>query len=222
MISTINLKRRNLLQENILKLNELLLPAFEFKEIRKADQPYDYLISLILNKLYSFNVTLENNLLCNDIHQSVAAYRYMYELYIKVLCIFSETGSSLKLKDFYSNKRTTIQDWLDEIDTEMLPLKFLDTHKEHYARLSRIAHPNIDSLNMHYGKSNDQIFNFLVPNIKLTLWLQVNILILFTKKAAVDSFKKLDVIELNQILSNIDDKKARNIRSRANTTRRRM
>lgn len=206
MISTVNLKRRNLLQQNILKLNELILPGFEFKEVRKAEKPYDYLISLILNKLHSLNVTLENNLLCNDIHQSVTTYRYMYELYIKVLCIFSEKGSSLKLEDFYSNKRATIQDWLDEIDTEMLPPKFLDTHKEHYARLSRIAHPNIDSLNMHYRKPYDQIFDFMVPNIKLTLWLQVNILILFTKKATVDSFKKLDVIELNQVLSNIDDK----------------
>ena len=207
MISTTNLTTRNLLQQNILKLNETILPGFKFKEIKKEDTPYDYLISLILNKLYTLNVTLENNLLCNDVHQSVVVYRYMYELYIKILCIFSEKDSSVKLSDFYLNKRTTIQDWLNGVHEKLLPPKFSDTHKDHYARLSRIAHPNIDSLNMHYGKSNDQIFDFMVPNLKLTLWLQVNMLILFTNKATIDSFKKLDIVELNKILSNIGDRK---------------
>lgn len=206
MISNKSLVTRSLLQQNILKLNRVILPGFDFKEIKKEDKPYDYLISLVLNKLYSLNVTLENNLLCNDVHQSVTAYRYMYELYIKMLSIFSETNTKKRIEDFYTNKDVKIKTWLDGISVELMPPNFFNKHKDHYVQMSRFAHPNIDSLNMHYGKTDDQIFDFIVLNIKLTIWLQVNLLILFTQKATTSSFKMLDTPELNLILSRLDDR----------------
>ena len=74
----------------------------------------------------------------------------------------------------------------------LLKQKFKESHKEKYKTMSRFAHPNIESLNMHLGKTSDQQFEFLTPTINLILWHSVAIIKLFADFKLLDLDKNID------------------------------
>lgn len=80
---------RNSLQNKILLFNITIEPGFYFNPITKKENPKEYFVAAVLHKIYSINISIENCLLANDIFLSVYIYRYVYELYIKTLYIFS-------------------------------------------------------------------------------------------------------------------------------------
>ena len=84
------------------------------------------------------------------------------------------------MDNFFKNNDLKITEYQDGIKNDFIPPKFKESHKEKYKMMSRFAHPNIESLNMHLGKTSDQQFGFLVPTINLILWHSVAIIKLFT------------------------------------------
>ena len=58
--------------------------------------------------------------------------------------------------------------------------------------MSRFAYPNIESLNMHLGKTADQQFKFLAPTIDLILWHNVAIIKLFSDLKLLNLDKNID------------------------------
>ena len=56
-----------------------------------------------------------------------------------------------------------------------LPPGFKENHQNRYYLLSGLVHPNYDSFKLCLNKTDDQQFEFLEPNIHLTLWYCIEI-----------------------------------------------
>lgn len=194
-----NIPSRHLLYEKVTSFNKIIKSGFGFGVISKKDTPKEYFTGAVLNKLYSTNISLENILLTNDVFLSNYLNRYIYELYIKVFYIFSGQSNEeimTRLNDFFENRDLKITEYQAGIDDNLLPPELKHKHRERYKTLSRIAHPNIESLNVHLDKTPDQQFDFLVPTINLILWHSIEIVRLFANLKLLNIDNKIDIEEL--------------------------
>lgn len=194
-----NILLKNSLQNKIVRLNEIIKPGFNFGTVTRIDNPREYFASSILNKLYSLNISMENSLLTNDIFLSIYLYRYVYELYIKVFYIFSgssETQILSRLDEFFNNKKWILKDILNEINDNFLPPKFKEGHEEKYKSICRFVHPNHESFKLHLNRTDDQQFEFLVPNINLAMWHNVGIVKLFSDAKILNFDKNINQQDL--------------------------
>lgn len=193
--SSDNLMLRQSLHDKIISFGEIIKPGFNFGTVTKGDNLKEYFAAAVLNKLYSLNISTENVLLANDVFLAQYLYRYIYELYTKVFYIFSgSSGEEVlsRLDNFFKNNDLKITEYQDGIKSDLIPPKFKESHKEKYKTMSRFAHPNIESLNMHLGKTSDQQFVFLVPTIDLILWHSVAIIKLLADLKLLDLDKNID------------------------------
>jgi len=206
-----NILLRDALQDKIIFLNRIIKPGFNFGTVSKKNNPKEYFVAVALNKIYSVNVSIENVLLANDVFLSVYLYRYAYELYIKILYIFSGLSDQeilFRLNNFFENKDLKIKEYLKKINNDFvsMPPNFKNNHFKKYRKMSQIIHPNIDSINIHLHTTPDEQFEFLVSAIKLTLWHIIEIILLFLKIKALDLDKNINQKQLillqNQILHN--------------------
>lgn len=194
-LNNININLRNSLQNKIISFGKVIEPGFDFGTVTKERNPKEYFVAAVLKKLYSLNISTGNILLANDVFLSIYLYRYIYELYTKVFYIFS--GSSDKeivsrLNEFFNNNVLKIAEYQDGIREKFNPKDFKESHKEKYKMMSRFAHPNIESLNMHLGKTSDQQFELLEPTINLILWHSVAIIKLFADFKLLGIDKSID------------------------------
>jgi len=183
------------LQNKITSFGEIIKPGFNFGTVTKGNNPKEYFAAAVLNKLYSLNISTENVLLTNDVFLSQYLYRYIYELYTKVFYIFSGSSDEetiSRLHNFFNNNDLKITEYQNGIKNDLIPPKFKESHKEKYKTMSRFAHPNVESLNMHLGKTSDQQFGFLVPTINLILWHSIAIIKLFADFKLLGLDKSID------------------------------
>lgn len=85
-----------------------------------------------------------------------------------------------------------VADYLKEIDNNFLPSNFMVDHNGKYMTMSRIAHPNIESLNIHIEKTPDQQFDFLIPTINLSLWHNIEMIKLFSNLKLLELDSKIN------------------------------
>lgn len=194
-----NILLKNSLQNKIVSLNKIIKPGFKFGTVTRKDNPKEYFASSILNKIYSLNVSMENSLLTNDVFLSIYLFRYVYELYIKVFYIFSGSSEEkilFRLNEFFDNKNWNFKKIKDEINDNFLPPKFKESHEEKYKSICRFVHPNHESFKLHLNRTDDQQFEFLVPNINLTIWHSVAIIKLFSDTKILGFDKNINQIDL--------------------------
>lgn len=172
-----------LLQGKVSSINKLIKPIFNFEKIDKNINPKEYFAMIILNKIYSLNISLENIILTNDVFLCNYFYRYIYELYIKVLFIFSVSSEEeiiTRVNKFFIDNIPSIFDCQKMINNQLIPPQFKEKHKERYKILSNIAHPNIESINIHLNINSDQQFKFLEPTANLSIWHIIEIINFFS------------------------------------------
>ncbi|MFA6393619.1 MAG: hypothetical protein WCW25_01990 [Patescibacteria group bacterium] len=204
LLKTENAIMREALLYKIVSLNEIIKPGFNFGSVTKKDNLKEYFAGLILSKIYSLVVSMNNSIFANDVFISIYLYRYIYELSIKVFYIFSgspEDQILSRLNEFFDNKKWNLAEIKDAIDINLSSPELFRNHKKSYESICKFVHPNIDSLNLHLNRTDDQQFEFICPNINLTIWYIVEIMRLFM------NFK---ILNLN---TNIDQKKLRFLQS---------
>ena len=197
---SLNLKNslvKRLLQNKIVSLNEIIKLGFSFGLVTRKDNPKEYFVGLVLNKIYSLVVSMENSVFANDVFISIYLYRYVYELCIKVFYIFSDSSEDevlLRLNEFFNNKKWIFAEIISKINvnTNLLPPNFAKDHKKTYEGICKFVHPNIDSLRLHLNRTDDQQFEFIVPNINLTIWYAVAIIRLFLNLKILNLDKNVD------------------------------
>lgn len=197
-----NILLKKFLQNKIVSLNEIIKPGFNFGTVTRKDNPKEYFASSILNKIYSLNVSAENSLFSNDVFLSIYLYRYVYELYIKVFYIFSGSSEEqiiFRLNEFFDNKKWILKDILNEINDNFLPPKFKESHEEKYRSICRFVHPNHESFKLHLNRTDDQQFEFLVPNINLTIWHNIGIIKLFSNAKILNFDKNINQKDLESL-----------------------
>jgi len=193
------------LQYKASSINEAIKPVFNFKEIDKNTKPKEYFAMAVLNKIYSLDVSLENIILTNDVFLCNYFYRYVYELYIKVLYIFSasnEEETIARLNNFFSGNMPGIFDCQKMINDQFIPPQFKEKHKQKYKTLSDIAHPNIQSLNIHLDTNPDQQFEFLNPTASLSVWHIIEIIKFFLnlKLIKLDEENQKKLFDLQKLI----------------------
>ncbi len=197
--------RREILRYKVTNLNFLIRPVFKnFGVITKEKNPKEYFILSALNKIYSINVSLENIIFTNDIFLSIYIYRYVYELYIKIFYIFSgksEVEILGRINDFFVDGPSTakIHHCEKYLDKRFVPSKVTRDHAKKYKIMSKFVHPNLASLALHYQDRKQQ-FEFLIPNINLSVWLLVDLIRFFLKSGliiGVDDSKLSDIQKIN-------------------------
>lgn len=210
-ISEKNIHTRDLLQQKILAFRNIIEPTLIFDVVTKTGQPKEYFAAIVLKKLYSITASIENCLFTNDIFLAVVLYRYLYELYIKTLYIFSGSSDDKivsRLHDFYTSRNLRVADYLDGISEKHLPQQIRENHDEFYKTMSRMAHPNIESMALHVEKSADVQFEFMVPTINLSLWHAVEVVRIFHSFELLNCHNKINLSELVSVQNeNLDKSK---------------
>lgn len=197
-----NILRRNILQNKIISLNEIIKPGFNFGTVTRKDNPKEYFASSILNKIYSLNISAENSIITNDVFLSIYLYRYIYELYVKVFYIFSGSSEEqilLRLKEFFENKEWRLKDILEKINDNFIPPEFKESHGEKYKSICQFVHPNHESFKLCFNRTDDQQFEFLIPNINLTIWHSVGIVKFFSDAKILNFDKNINQKDLISI-----------------------
>ena len=101
----------------------------------------------------------------------------------------------------FSSYEPTIKDIKNEIKDSFLPPNFKGDHEEKYKMICRFVHPNHESFKLHLNRTDDQQFEFLVPNIHLAMWHSVGIIKLFSDARLLNFDKNInqeDLVELQR------------------------
>ena len=188
-----NIELRDKTMFLIKELNLLLEKGFDFKEVKKEENSGDFYIVSVLNKVYSLNVSLENSLMCNDVHLSVYLFRYFYELYIKSSYVFSKSELLEKrLNQFFNNTNWSLESLVVDLEKTTKKPHLIEGYKEKYKKMSRMAHPNIDSFNLHLDSTDDEIFDFVFLNIAFAIYYEVETILIFMSNNNINLNKNVD------------------------------
>jgi len=206
LLNSEKLPVRHRFHRSIISLGELMGPAFNFGTINKNENPKEYFAAIVLNKLYSLNISTENCLLTNDVFLINYLYRYVYELYLKALYMFSADSDSeifLRINNFLEGRNLKIKEYQEGIRDNLTIPRLKEIHKEQYRKMSEIAHPNIRSLNLHLHTDSNKQFDFLASTIRLILWHNIELVKLFSFLKLLDIETRLDRSRLNVLQNSL-------------------
>ncbi len=185
--------KQKLLSEKINLFKGVIKSGFGFGEKTREENPIEYFVACVFYKIHSLGISIENCVFSNDVFLSIYLFRYVYELYIKTLYIFSGSSEEeilLRVHEFFSNKDWKIKDIKEKIDNEYLPPRFKEDHKNRYMLLSRFVHPNYESLKLCLNRTNEQQFEFLEANINLAIWYSIEIMRHFSKMGILNKINE--------------------------------
>ena len=202
-LSAANLSARQSLKSKLDLLGQTIKKVYPFGRLTREGQPKEYFAGLVLNKFYSFEISLENTLLHNDVFMSLYLYRYVYELHIKAQYIFSsalESECLKRLNEFFEGKDLTFRQYLEDTPSNAVSDKLKEQYiSGHYKEVSRFVHPNYPSLKLSTERTDDQQFKFLAINIWLTIWHISEILRLFRALHLLNLDAKLSAGDINSL-----------------------
>lgn len=207
-LSMYNLKLQEELYNNTIIIKENILPVFNFKEFKKEENPIEYTLALVFNKLYAMLVSTENVILLNDGWLAMYICRYNYELFIKTKYLLDKTSHEnieTRVKKFLEvGQWDKIKEKLDAIESNDEFIKDIkNNHKDFYKKINSIVHPNIESLNLHVNKNSDDLFNFMKSTIKLNLLMIYKIIeIIIDRKDDLKFNQYPNITKIKNIINN--------------------
>lgn len=207
-LSMYNLKLQEELYNNTIIIKENILPVFNFKEFKKEENPIEYALSLVFNKLYAILVSTENIILLNDGWLAMYICRYDYELFIKTKYLLdnnSHEDVKARVERFLEvGQWDKIKEKLDAIESNDEFIKDIkNNHKDFYKKINSIVHPNIESLNLHVNKNSDDLFNFMKSTIKLNLLMIYKIIeIIIDRKDDLKFNQYPNITKIKNIINN--------------------
>ena len=214
ILFVMNLNNKNLIKRShVLKMpheiRTALKPIFKFGEYKRENKPAEFLSIACSNKLNTILVSIENIIHTNDTFLSVYIYRYLYELYFKIKHI---TSSELDIdfykkidKFFLEKQRSNISEQIKSIDKKDPVFTFLnEKHRDTYLLMNLVVHPNIESLSLHTNSSDDSMFEYLIPNVMLSLLLIKEILSSIVNDDRIQLESNPDMKMLKEIFIDIE------------------
>lgn len=194
--------RQQALFKKIDLFNDVIRSGFGFGEKTREENPIEYFVACVFYKVHSLGISIRNCISSNDVFLSIYLFRYIYELYIKTLYIFSGSSEEeilFRVNEFFSDKKWRFEDMKEKINSKYLPPGFKENHQSRYVILSRFVHPNYDSLKLCLNRTDEQQFEFLEPNINLAVWYNIEIIRHFSNMSIlnkIDEGKLMTIQEL--------------------------
>ncbi|MDQ1281670.1 MAG: hypothetical protein QG630_21 [Patescibacteria group bacterium] len=200
-------KKLNNISDNILK------PSLNFGEYNKNEDLKNSVAALILKKINSLIISINNSLQLKDHFLSTYLYRYIYELHLKIAFIYIDKKKiNNRLNLFLYKDRLSIRNCYDQLRYNYKYNFLILDHNAHYEKLSHMIHPNIESINMHRW-TEEEGFEFIFTNTLLSIILIRQLLFILHnndlwKLKENLNFKELDLIinQINVLSQNIEIK----------------
>lgn len=106
-----------------------------------------------------------------------------------------------RLDDFFKNQKWNLEVIQKKVQNEHLPEGFKFDYDGQYRPVCKFVHPNLESLKLSTNRTDDDQFNFLVPNINLAIWYASGIISLFSKIKMLNFDTKIDQEKLGALRS---------------------
>jgi len=203
------LKKQKQLLDKVIKVQDIIQPVFSYKgEYTIHDNPAEWLSLKYFDKLNYILVSLHNVVRLNDEFFSWLALKYIYEFYIKLKYISSAENDDIfseRIQKYLSlGQRDNFADKVKKLEGEdPILLMFKNDHKEMYRLMNSVAHPNVESLNLHKVKhTDDDRFNGLSLNLQLCMYLIYGVIETIVNDSRFSLVNKPDLIKIKSIVGN--------------------
>lgn len=206
--ATLNDQKR--LFEKLNEIQDLIQVVFKYNgEYTVEENPAEWLSLAYFNKLNYTLVSLQNITTLNDEFLSWIILKYLYEFYIKLKYISSTNNDiefnsrlraylSLGQQDNFKEKVTKLE------GTDELLLMLKKDHKDMYRLINSVAHPNVESLNIHkVSHTNEDRFRGLNLNIQFCLYFVYGVIEIMTNDLRFNLVNKPDLSKIKSITGNV-------------------
>jgi len=196
--------------ENLNEIQDLIQVVFKYKGTYTIEEnPAEWLSLAYFNKLNYILVSLQNTTTLNDEFLSWVILKYLYEFYIKLKYISSadhDIEFSERLKKYLSlGQRDNFKEKVAKLEgTDELLLMLKKDHEEMYRLINSVAHPNVESLNIHKTSHTDEDrFRSLNLNIRFCLYFIYGVIEVTTNDPRFNLVNKPDLSKIKFITGNV-------------------
>lgn len=196
--------------EKLNEIQDLIQVVFKYKgKYTVEENPAEWLSLAYFNKLNYTLVSLQNITILNDEFLSWIILKYLYEFYIKLKYISSANNDiefNSRLRSYLSlgqqdNFKQKVKN-LEGSDQLLLMLK--NDHKQMYRLINSVAHPNVESLNIHKVSHTDEDrFRGLNLNIQFCLYFIYGVIEIMTNDSRFNLVSKPDLSKIKSITGNV-------------------
>ena len=186
--------------------------VFSFKGSYKVEEnPAEWLVIQYFNKLNNILVSLQNMVLLNDEFFSYLALKYIYEFYIKlryISCTESDELFNERVKNYITlGRKVRIEKIVKELEgQDELLKKIKESHASTYRLMNSIAHPNVESLNLHkVTRSPEDRFEGLRMNMQFCMYLIYGLIEVATTDERFKLVVKPDLKRLKLLTDDINN-----------------
>jgi|GEM_PF-2060065 len=195
------------------KLNEiqdLIQVVFKYKgKYTVEENPAEWLSLAYFNKLNYTLVSLQNITTLNDEFLSWIILKYLYEFYIKLKYISSANNDiefNQRLKSYLLlGQQDNFKEKVTKLEgSDQLLLMLKNDHKKMYRLINSVAHPNVESLNIHKVSHTDEDrFKGLNLNIQFCLYFIYGVIEVMTNDSRFNLVNKPDLSKIKSITGNV-------------------
>lgn len=199
--------------EKLNEIQDLIQVVFKYKgKYTVEENPAEWLSLAYFNKLNYTLVSLQNITILIDEFFSWLILKYLYEFYIKLKYISStnkDSEFSDRLKSYLSsgerdNFKTKVEELKKLEESDQLLLMLIANHKEMYQRINSVAHPNVESLNIHKVSHTDEDrFRGLNLNIQFCLYFIYGVIEIMTNDSRFNLVSKPDLSKIKSLTGNV-------------------
>jgi len=204
------LNEQKILFEKLNEIQDLIQVVFKYKgEYTVEENPAEWLSLAYFNKLNYTLVSLQNITTLNDEFLSWVILKYLYEFYIKLKYISSANNDiefNSRLKAYLSlGQQDNFKEKVSNLEgSDQLLLILKNDHKQMYRLINSVAHPNVESLNIHKVSHTDEDrFRGLNLNIQFCLYFIYGVIEMMTNDSRFNLVNKPDLSKIKSITGNV-------------------
>jgi hypothetical protein len=191
-------------------IEEEIQPVFNFEGTYTVENnPAEWLVIQYFNKLNYVLVSMQNMVLLNDEFFSWLGLKYIYEFYIKLKYISSAEDDAVfnnRVGEYVSlGQKDNFKEKVKELEGEdKLLQKLKESHQTMYRTINSIAHPNVESLNLHKAAHTDEDrFYGLKLNMQFCMYLIYGLVEVASNDLRFKLVNKPDLEKLKSITGDI-------------------
>jgi len=196
--------------EKLNEIQDLIQVVFKYKgKYTVEENPAEWLSLAYFNKLNYTLVSLQNITTLNDEFLSWIILKYLYEFYIKLKYISSANNAiefNSRLRSYLSlGQQDNFKEKVKNLEgTDQLLLMLKNDHKQMYRLINSVAHPNVESLNIHKVSHTDEDrFRGLNLNIQFCLYFIYGVIEIMTNDSRFNLVSKPDLSKIKSITGNV-------------------
>lgn len=196
--------------EKLNEIQDLIQVVFKYKgKYTVEENPAEWLSLAYFNKLNYTLVSLQNITTLNDEFLSWIILKYLYEFYIKLKYISSANNDiefNSRLRSYLSlGQQDNFKEKVKNLEgSDQLLLMLKNDHKQMYRLINSVAHPNVESLNIHKVSHTDEDrFRGLNLNIQFCLYFIYGVIEIMTNDSRFNLVSKPDLSKIKSITGNV-------------------